>query len=126
MKRDTPQRRAIRSVIEDAGRPLSPLEILTAAKARCPGVGIATVYRALKSLVDERWADAVELPGSPPRYEVCRESHHHHFVCRGCDRVYEVEGCLHTLIRSLTPPGFRLEDHEMTLYGRCPDCARTS
>jgi len=126
MTRDTSQRRAIRSALQNAGRPLSPLEILRAARKRSPGMGLATVYRALKALVEERWADAVEIPGDAPRYEVRHRGHHHHFVCRQCDRVYEVEGCLKTLVRSLTPAGFRLDDHDMTLYGRCAECSRES
>jgi len=99
-------------------------EVHRAARRRRPGLGLATVYRTVKSLVEEGWAVPVDIPGGPPRYEVRRASHHHHFVCRGCDRVYEVEGCLRSLVRSLTPPGFRLEDHDMTLYGRCPECSR--
>lgn len=120
--RDTQQRRAIRLAIEDSGRPLSPREVLDAARSHCPGLGIATVYRTLKALVVDEVLAPVELPGEPPRYEATGKQHHHHFHCRACDRVYELEGCPDGL-RSLTPAGFALESHEVVLYGRCAACA---
>jgi Fur family transcriptional regulator, ferric uptake regulator len=122
MKRDTQQRRAIDRAIGESGRPLSPREVLDAARAHCPGLGIATVYRTLKALVEEGALAQVELPGEPPRYEATGKRHHHHFHCRACDRVYELDGCPEGL-RNLTPAGFALESHEVVLYGRCAECA---
>jgi Fur family transcriptional regulator, ferric uptake regulator len=122
MERDTQQRRAIRGVLAEAGRPLSPREVLDAAGARSPGIGIATVYRALKAWLDDGWLIQVDLPGEPPRYEPGGKRHHHHFHCRQCDRVYELEGCPDGL-RDLTPSGFSLESHELVLYGRCAACS---
>jgi len=121
-KRDTQQRRAIRAAIDDANRPLSPREVLESARRGSPGLGIATVYRTLKTWVEEGGLTQVDLPGEPPRYETTGKQHHHHFHCRSCDRVYELEGCPEGL-RSLTPPGFSLESHEVVLYGRCAECA---
>lgn len=121
-KRDTQQRRAIRAAIDDANRPLSPREVLESARRGSPGLGIATVYRTLKTWVEEGGLTQVDLPGEPPRYETTGKQHHHHFHCRSCDRVYELEGCPEGL-RSLTPAGFSLESHEVVLYGRCAECA---
>jgi len=122
MERDTAQRRAIRAALEDAGRPLSPLEVLNSAQQQVPGLGIATVYRNLKSLVDDGWLVPVDLPGEAPRYEVSGKTHHHHFHCRSCDRVFELPGCPGNL-QTVVPNGFSLEDHEVVLYGRCDACA---
>ena len=122
MERDTQQRRAIRAAIEDADRPLSPHEILEASQPRSPGLGIATVYRTLKSWLEVGVLQQVDLPGEPPRYELRGKQHHHHFHCRQCDRVYELEGCPDGL-RTMTPVGFSLEAHEVVLYGRCAACA---
>jgi Fur family ferric uptake transcriptional regulator len=121
-KRVTQQRRAIRAAIEDANRPLSPREVLESARRGSPGLGIATVYRTLKTWVEEGGLTQVDLPGEPPRYEATGKQHHHHFHCRLCDRVYELQGCPEGL-RSLTPPGFSLESHEVVLYGRCAECS---
>lgn len=124
MDRDTRQRRAIRRVFAETDRPLGPLEVLPAAQAYTPGMGMATVYRTLKALVEEGWLVPVALPGEPARYEVAGKQHHHHFRCRTCERVFETAGCL-TNLPQLTPRGFHLEGHEVVLYGICTACAQS-
>ena len=121
MVRRTQQRDAIRAALEDADRPLGPQEVLEAAQEIVPALGIATVYRNIRAMVDEGSLHVVELPGAPARYEIAGKAHHHHFHCTRCDRVYEVEDCPGQ-IADLTPSGFVLETHELTLYGRCADC----
>jgi Fur family ferric uptake transcriptional regulator len=121
MERRTRQRDAIRRVFEEAGRPLGPVEVLEAGRAHVRGLGIATVYRTIAALVDAEWLTPVELPGEPPRYEVAGQAHHHHFRCRECARVFEIHGCPGSL-EQLTPAGFRLERHEVVLYGLCDTC----
>jgi Fur family transcriptional regulator, ferric uptake regulator len=122
MERNTRQRDAIRGVFEETPRPLGPFEILEAARSRVSGIGIATVYRTINALVDSGWLVTVALPGEPPRYERAGAAHHHHFRCRECARVFEIHGCPGDL-RDLAPPGFQLESHDVTLYGRCAFCA---
>ncbi len=123
MERHTRQRAAIREAIALAGRPLLPQEVLQAAQVAVPGVSIATVYRNLKLLLDEGEVRPVMLPGENARYEMAGDGHHHHhFQCRGCQRVFEVEACPGDLA-SLAPAGFTVEDHDLTLYGRCRECA---
>ena len=122
MERDTRQRRAIREALISEDRPLSPAELLEAAKERVPEIGQATVYRNIRTLGAEGLLDTVDLPGRPSRYELSGKEHHHHFVCRGCDSVYDVADCPGDL-RPLTPSGFRLEGHEVVLYGLCASCA---
>ena len=81
MIRKTRQRSAIRDALEAGGRPMSPDEVLAAAQKHVKGLGIATVYRNLKALVEEGWLVPVELPGEPARYELSGKDHHHHFHC---------------------------------------------
>jgi Fur family ferric uptake transcriptional regulator len=122
MERNTRQRAAIDRVFGEAMRPLDPQEVLAAARRYVPRLGIATVYRALKSLADEGRVVSVTLPGEHARYEAAGREHHHHFQCRRCQKVFELVGCPGDF-NGLTPPGFRLEDHEVVLYGRCSSCA---
>lgn len=122
MERNTRQRSAIRDAIAQAGRPLLPQEVLDAAQVDVPGLSIATVYRNLRALLDEGELQSVLLPGENARYELAGSAHHHHFQCLACQRVFEVEACPGDL-SSLAPPGFTVEDHDLTLYGRCKDCA---
>ena len=122
MERSTRQKTAIREAIAAAGRPLSPVEVLDAAREDVAALGLATVYRNLKALVDEGAVQVVMLPGEGPRYEMADHPHHHHFRCDVCQKVFDVPGCPGDL-GSLAPPGFVVDRHEITLYGRCDACA---
>lgn len=124
IQRNTHQRDSIRDVLELADRPLSPVEILDGAQRRVPRLGMATVYRTVKELVESRWLRPVELPGEPARYELAEKAHHHHFHCRQCNRVFDIPGCPGDL-RPLLPSGFELQDHEVVLYGKCDKCSGT-
>ncbi|MCC6145145.1 MAG: transcriptional repressor [Candidatus Hydrogenedentes bacterium] len=121
MERDTRQRRAIRKAIHQAGRPLSPQEVLDSARVEVPNLGIATVYRTVKGLTEEGKLVPVEMPGEPQRYEESGKHHHHHFCCRVCGRVFEMKGCPQGL-GNMLPEGCVMEDHEVFIYGRCSDC----
>lgn len=125
MERNTNQRRAIRQAFEETARPMSPAEVLEAAKSRAPGLGIATVYRALKDLADEGWLVPVELPGESTRYEISGKPHHHHFCCRKCKQVFEMPDCTDTYTTHV-PAGFVLESHEVVFYGLCPPCSKAA
>ncbi len=121
LERDTAQRRAIREVINAANGPLGPREILDAARRTVPSMGIATVYRNLKALLQSGWLHVVEAPGEAQRYERAGKEHHHHFSCRSCGRMFEVAGCPEGLTE-IVPDGFTLEHHEFFFYGHCEDC----
>lgn len=123
MLRQTRQRKAIVTVLDRSPGPLTPLEIHEAARALVPKLGIATVYRTLRSLSRDGDVLQIGLPGETPRYESASRSHHHYFHCRSCSRVYTVHDCPADL-QSLVPKGFILEDHEVFLYGQCNRCSR--
>ena len=121
VRRNTDQRQSVLRSLQQTGRPLSARELHSTARKSCPGIGIATIYRTVKSLLTEGDVSLVELPGEPPRYEFAGKRHHHHFSCRECGKVYEIEGCRGNF-KSLTPPGFRLQAHDMILTGTCASC----
>lgn len=123
-ERQTRQRHAIREVIEAAGAPLPPQEILRQARGNVGRLGLATVYRTLKLLADAGVVTAVEIPGKPPHYEIAGKHHHHHFHCRECGKVFEVEGCCGHF-EDHAPKGFEVEGHEVLLFGRCAGCSGT-
>ena len=119
--RQTRQKQALRDAFVEADRPLSPDEALQLARRQVPGMSIATVYRNIGALVEDKWLTTVELPGSAARYEVAGKQHHHHFRCTACEKVFELHGC-DLPARPTLPRGFRISSHELFLYGTCADC----
>ena len=121
MKRKTNQRAAIQDVFLKNDRPLSVEEILTTGRGIVRTLNRATVYRKLKILTDGGWLKKINAPELGPLYEVAGKKHHHHFQCRTCDRLYEIEGCVFN-DRRAAPSGFVTESHEIFLFGICAGC----
>ena len=124
-QRQTRQRDVIVEVIHDAAGPLTVPEILERAQAKIPGLGVATVYRTLKLLQEAGKIQTVILPSGETRFESAGLGHHHHFHCRVCDEVYDLESCPVTIPRDhCLDNGFVVESHELTLYGVCSGCGK--
>jgi Fur family transcriptional regulator, ferric uptake regulator len=123
VSRRTRQRDAVLASLTSAPGPLNAQEILRSASKDSAGLGLATVYRHVKALCEGGALVEVHVPGEPPRYEPAGRAHHHHFLCTRCARLFEVEGCPGNL-GHLTPKGFTLERHEITLIGLCETCSK--
>jgi Fur family transcriptional regulator, ferric uptake regulator len=93
------------------------------ASKRLTALGLSTVYRTLRRLEDEGLIVPVTVPGEAPRYELAHvaQTHHHHFHCRRCGRVFDIDGCPSGL-KKMAPPGFVVEDHTVVLHGLCDRC----
>ncbi len=123
VQRKTKQLEAIRRVITEAGGPLTIDEIHRRASDESSNLGIATVYRTIKRLLQLGEVRSLVLPEGETRYEPLDRGHHHHFRCRLCDVVYDLDICPLSIPGGTTlPGGFVVENHEVTLYGLCPSC----
>lgn len=122
MPHKTQQRSSILEVLDEIGRPVTPSELLDYSSVKSPGLGLATVYRALKQLVETGKVRKIEISGVPPHYEVLCEKHHHHFfVCEECQTMSVLAGCSGGF-KKLLPAGSKMTSHEVVIYGECQDC----
>ncbi len=110
----TPQRLAVLGAL-GAEQHQSLAEI----RARCPEVGLVTIYRTLDLLSEIGAVRRLDL-GDGPRYELA-ENHHHHLVCESCGDVSEFEECPLDL-RRLRGMDFEVSSHTLEIYGRCGTC----
>jgi Fur family transcriptional regulator, ferric uptake regulator len=112
----TPQRLAVLEAVAAEQH-----QSLEGIRARCPGVGMVTVYRTLGLLSGLGLVRRLDL-GAGPRYELA-EDHHHHLVCEECGEITEFEHCPLDL-RGL--PGiwgdFQVRAHSLEVYGTCSGC----
>ncbi len=123
--RNTKQRAIIEEVLKEAGRPVNTTDIFILSSKKHKNIGIATIYRTLKKLLEENKIVTASIPGDTPYYEMAHKHHHHHFKCDKCGTVIDVEDCLldeKKLKKSLLKSGLRLKNHDITLYGTCNIC----
>ncbi|HRU05111.1 MAG TPA: transcriptional repressor [Candidatus Brocadiia bacterium] len=122
MPRNTLQREAIREVFLRQDRPLQVAEVLDLGRKLAPSLDQATVYRNLKRLVEEGWLLRISSPHLGTVFERSGKGHHHHFYCRVCERLLELDGCAMKPLDACAPKGFHTEGHEVYLHGVCKDC----
>ncbi len=88
-------------------------------------MGLATVYRALQTMVEAREVDMLRAPGGEASYRKCSGGHHHHLVCRRCGAAEEIAAEVVEIWASEVARGHGFTDvgHEVELYGLCADCS---
>lgn len=121
MKRGAAKHDLVVQALVDSAGPMSANELWERLRAENKGIGLATVYRALRRGVEDGQLAAVELQSGSVRYEPADLEHHHHFLCSTCERAFDLEGCVQNL-KKLLPRGFRMTGHEILLFGTCADC----
>lgn len=87
-------------------------------------IGLATVYRVLTQFERAGLVARHHFEGGHSVFELMPESHHDHIVCVKCGRVEEfadeeIEFRQKAVAKEL---GFELTDHNLNMYGLCPDC----
>ncbi|MGN6409095.1 MAG: Fur family transcriptional regulator [Curtobacterium sp.] len=88
------------------------------------GVGLATVYRALQSMVEAGTVDVLRTDDGEAVYRACSTHHHHHLVCRQCGRTVEVEGPAVERWADAVAAENDFSDvtHTLEIFGTCADC----
>ncbi|KIE18301.1 Fur family transcriptional regulator [Smithella sp. SC_K08D17] len=125
--RDTPQRKLILDIFLKLEEHISAEQLYDIVKKRDPSIGQATVYRVLKLFVEAELAREFDFGDGVIRYEhKYNHPHHDHLLCRGCGKTMEIyDSVIEELQKRVAEShGFELTDHELYLYGLCPDCRK--
>lgn len=120
----TPQRLAVLDVLNRADDHPTAAEVYDRVRARVPGIGAATVYRALGRLVADGQARELDLGNASARYDA-NLARHDHVVCRACGRAVDVDAPLAVGVatRVAAETGFTLTDYNLSFRGFCRECA---
>jgi Fur family ferric uptake transcriptional regulator len=112
----TPQRMAVLGALSEEQH-----QSLEEIHARCPEVGLVTVYRTLDLLGELGIVRRLDL-GDGSRYELA-EYHHHHMICESCGDISEFEECpLDPERLPSESANFEVRSHSLEVYGRCGAC----
>jgi Fur family ferric uptake transcriptional regulator len=123
-ERVTRQRLLVANALAADGRQQTAEQLYHRLRRREPGIGRATVFRTLETLVDAGVARRLELDGHIYAYVACLPAHHHHVACTRCGRVEEIDEAYVTPIaeRLAHDMGFEIDDARLDFYGRCAMC----
>jgi Fur family transcriptional regulator, ferric uptake regulator len=123
-ERVTRQRLLVANALAADGRQLTADQLYRRLRQQEPGIGRATVFRTLETLVEAGVARRLELDGHVYAYVACLPEHHHHLACTHCGRVEEIdEAYIRPIAERLTREmGFEIDDARLDFYGRCATC----
>jgi Fur family ferric uptake transcriptional regulator len=125
MKRNTWQREAVRTALDNTDGFVSAQGLHSALHASGSSIGLATVYRALTDLADSGEADSLQSPEGENLYRACSTTdHHHHLICRNCGLTVEIEAdAVETWARTVAAEnGFTAATHVVDVFGLCAAC----
>jgi len=119
----TKAREVMLRVLEASDRPLTVDEIVE--RLVPPRPGRPTIYRNLELFIQEGWAESFVDKNQVQRFLRCGTTdHHHHIHCERCQRTAAVSGCaMHaTLDQFERQCGYTVTQHQLLVYGLCPEC----
>lgn len=125
--RRTGARKSIADLIAAKRGPFTAADLVEDARARRLGIGRATIFRTLDVLADLHAVERLDLPTGEHAYVACEPVHHHHVVCSNCGASRDVDDAGWRAVVSDIErrTGYRIDDHRLELFGRCPDCQRS-
>jgi Fur family ferric uptake transcriptional regulator len=88
-------------------------------------IGLATVYRVLTQFEQAGILERSHFESGKAVYELNEGTHHDHLICTSCGKVEEFYDAEIERRQQLIAKdkGWILQDHAMSLYGLCGDCA---
>jgi Fe2+ or Zn2+ uptake regulation protein len=120
----TPQRAAVLDVVRASRDHPTAREIFARVGTVRPGIGFATVYRALGLLAAHGLVRELNLgDGASVRYDGNTRPHQH-VVCTDCGSFADVSVELPSTIADAvsTATGYAVKGYDVRFQGRCPNC----
>lgn len=122
----TPRRKATINLFKESGVCMGPSDVYKKLKNKLPTLGLPTVYRILDELSKVGILIQSLSNDRQLRYALCTlpNEHHHHFTCRKCHKVEEVEYCnIKDVSRFIENRlNAKVEAHQLQIEGLCSKC----
>jgi Fe2+ or Zn2+ uptake regulation protein len=121
-QRYTEQRAAVYRFLGSTCEHPSADEVFTAVRGEITDISLATVYKALETLVSCGLAMKLTYGDDSARYDA-RTDDHVHSRCLGCGNVRDVAASPQPLPQVEVGDGFRVEGFRVEVIGYCAACA---
>jgi Fur family peroxide stress response transcriptional regulator len=123
-QRFTEQRAAVYRFLRGTYEHPTADEVFTSVRAEIPDISLATVYKALETLVSCNLAMKLSYGDDSARYDA-RTDDHVHSRCLRCGMVRDVAGAAPVSLPAVDPgDGFRVEGYRVEVVGVCRLCGR--
>ena len=119
----TAQRLAVMEAVTTSSHATTE-ELTEVVRGKIGSISRQAVYDTLGVFADKGLIRRIQPTGSVARYEDRVGDNHHHLVCRGCGRIFDID-CAVGSTPCLTADddhGFEIDEAEVVYWGRCPDC----
>ncbi len=103
-------------------------ELIDDVKAFIGTISRQAVYDTLSVLVEKNLLRRIQPAGSAARYEDRVGDNHHHLICRGCGKTFDIDcalGAAPCLVAD-EDHGFEIDEAEVIFWGRCPSCRKAA
>lgn len=122
-QRYTEQRAAVYVHLQGTDAHPTADEVFTAVRKSIPDISLATVYKALETLVGCGLALKLTYGDGSARYDG-RTDPHQHARCLKCGRVLDVSWQLDERVLGAVGeiPGFQVAGYRLELVGHCDSC----
>lgn len=117
----TPQRLAVYCVFGETKDHFSADEIYQRVKERVPAISLGTVYAILENFKRKNLLNEIRIDFDRSLYEKTDEDHHH-FFCRACKKVLDVEMPHCATLKCRDVHGHQIESFQGYFYGVCKGC----
>ncbi len=122
----TPRRKAVIDIFMKRNAHMSPYDVYTNLKKKLSTIGLPTVYRILAEYKNAGILVQSLSEDRQLRYALCTlpNEHHHHFTCRKCRKVEEVEFCNFKGVSRFIKNKLnaKVEAHQLQIEGLCSKC----
>jgi len=122
----TPRRKAVINLFVNCGVRMGPFDVYGKLRKKLPILGLPTVYRILDELMKAGILVKSLSEDRQLRYALCAlpGEHHHHFTCRKCKKVEEVDFCNFKGVSQFIENELnaKVETHQLQIEGLCSKC----
>jgi len=124
----TKQKKAIASLLDRCMTHYTAEEIFERVRLKIKNISLATVYRNLEQMAEQRLIDVVYVAGQPKWYEKKKTGSHGHLYCRQCGDLQDVVDCQVCQIRykCSNENNFEAEEIDFVVLGVCEKCQESS
>jgi len=122
----TRQRESVISVLLNAEKPLSAMDICSKIEKNGDIACLSTVYRILELFIKKGIVVKTNIMNSEMAvYELSNSKHKHYAVCINCHKMIPMDNCpMEKFVPELEDDEFHIVGHNLEIYGFCKDCHR--